>query len=461
MGTLLRIDIPFVVEKQHITQPTQEILVGGGKNYFYATFTINDVWDDISNIKVVFVRDGISKLIDELIKTESGFECQIPWEVMADKGAFQVGIFGGDRLLTDYTYVIVKEGCVIDGETPKPPTPDWFNNVDGKILKLESSKVDRVEIDKKLEDYYNKTEVEGYVDEKTRIIESDVEGLRSQINEEAHFRGYLSTNAKIQSLEATPNDFAYSAESGTKWVYDVDNGWVDTGTPVPDQLTPASDTTPLINGTPSAGQENAYARGDHRHPTDTTRASVEQLNKAKSDLESAIDACGDFELVTSATLTEKVAVIQHTFDKEYKELHIRFKIPMSDEAAADAASTNKARWMVFTANENGALNQPIYNMGNQFISDYKYAWRAAFHIKMNGNYCRTDLWFGNAQIMDTAYAMTDNSNTYNGFVAPSVPISRDYIQKLKISFMYEAGKTDASIRYLPVGTKYEIWGLRK
>ena len=110
-------------------------------------------------------------------------------------------------------------------------------------------------------------------------IEADVAGLQTQLNEEAHFRGYLSTNAKIQALDGTPNDFAYSAESGTKWVYDADLGWLDTGTLVPDQLTPASNITPLVDGVASAGQSNEYARGDHRHPTDTTRASVEDLNK--------------------------------------------------------------------------------------------------------------------------------------------------------------------------------------
>jgi hypothetical protein len=110
-------------------------------------------------------------------------------------------------------------------------------------------------------------------------IEADVAGLQTQLNEEAHFRGYLSTNAKIQALDGTPNDFAYSAESGTKWVYDADLGWLDTGTPVPDQLTPASNITPLVDGVASAGQSNEYARGDHRHPTDATRASVEDLNK--------------------------------------------------------------------------------------------------------------------------------------------------------------------------------------
>ena len=130
-----------------------------------------------------------------------------------------------------------------------------------------------------------------YIDKQTAIIKSDIEGLQKKINEEAHFRGYLSTNAKVQALEATPNDFAYSAESNTKWVYDAVNGWQDTGTPVPDQLTPASDTTPLINGEASSGTENAYARGDHRHPTDTTRASVVELN-TKADKSTTLAGYG-------------------------------------------------------------------------------------------------------------------------------------------------------------------------
>lgn len=139
------------------------------------------------------------------------------------------------------------------------------------------------------EHYATKEELKDYVDDKTAIIQSDIEGLQKHINEEAHFRGYMPTNAKIQAMEATPNDFAYSAESGTKWVYDADDGWQDTNTPVPDQLTPASDATPLINGVASAGTATEYARGDHRHPTDTTRLGVEEFNIFKADLENGLD----------------------------------------------------------------------------------------------------------------------------------------------------------------------------
>jgi hypothetical protein len=120
-------------------------------------------------------------------------------------------------------------------------------------------------------------------------LKADIEGIQNDIKNEAHLRGYLPTNAKIQSLEATPNDFAYSAESNTKWVYDAENGWQDTGAVVPDQLTPASDITPLMNGIATVGTEEKYARGDHRHPTDSTRASAEELNALKRDISTALD----------------------------------------------------------------------------------------------------------------------------------------------------------------------------
>ena len=270
---MARIVIPFKVEKQHITQPTREAIVAGGKNYFYATFSINENWDEIENVKAVFSRDDISKLIP-LIKTETGYECKIPWEVMVDKGSFQVGIFGGDKLLTDYAYVIVKQGCMTEGEAPSAPTPDWFTKIEEDVADAKEA----------ANSIGGLSESVAEIGSQTEVLKSDVEGIQQQIQNEAHFRGYLSTNEKIQALEATPNDFAYSAESGTKWVYDEVEGWTDTGSLVPDQLTPASDTTPLMDGVASAGQETAYARGDHRHPTDTTRVSVTTFNQMRQDL---------------------------------------------------------------------------------------------------------------------------------------------------------------------------------
>ena len=42
----------------------------------------------------------------------------------------------------------------------------------------------------------------------------------------------------------------------------------------PGDTVPASTTTPLADGTASAGSAESYARGDHRHPTDSTRAGI-------------------------------------------------------------------------------------------------------------------------------------------------------------------------------------------
>lgn len=169
----------------------------------------------------------------------------------------------------------------------------------------------------------DKSDIEAYIDDKTVVIKADVEGIQKQINEEAHFRGYLSTNAKIQALDATPNDFAYSAESNTKWVYDVSRGWEDTGTPVPDQLTPASDTTPLINGEASVGKEEAYARGDHRHPTDATRVSVEEFNKYKSEVDNKVK--GKLDAGTETDYVSEVVIGTPNADPFEVELQTKDK----------------------------------------------------------------------------------------------------------------------------------------
>lgn len=51
-----------------------------------------------------------------------------------------------------------------------------------------------------------------------------------------------------------------------------DSGYI-TQADVPPGSVPSS-TTPLMDGTAAVGTENAFARGDHRHPTDTTRQAA-------------------------------------------------------------------------------------------------------------------------------------------------------------------------------------------
>ncbi|KAA6372687.1 MAG: hypothetical protein EZS28_031787 [Streblomastix strix] len=46
--------------------------------------------------------------------------------------------------------------------------------------------------------------------------------------------------------------------------------WYNSGQLVPDQVTPASDELPIINGTAAAGNSTSYSRGDHVHPQQLT-----------------------------------------------------------------------------------------------------------------------------------------------------------------------------------------------
>lgn len=60
----------------------------------------------------------------------------------------------------------------------------------------------------------------------------------------------------------------------------------------------ASTTVPLMDGTAAVGTELAFARGDHRHPTDTSRAAasdVTALEGRVDDLETAVGSGGSVD----------------------------------------------------------------------------------------------------------------------------------------------------------------------
>ena len=296
------------------------------------------------------------------------------------------------------------------------------------------------------------------VEEQTATIKSDVEGLQKQINEEAHFRGYLSTNAKIQALEATPNDFAYSAESNTKWVYDEVDGWKDTGVAVPDQLTPASNSTPLMAGAAEVGSEEAYARGDHRHPSDATKedktnktstvdanSTDEQYPSAKAVYEYDHDK---WELVENVTLEQDVQRVYCDLKGgKYKELYIRFVIPtMNPDKASDF---QKGRSYVYV---NGVS---VYDDGSYLYSDVKGTpWMMSHYVRMRGNVCIVDRY-----CFDRYYADKE-SNYLVGTTAAywgnayGMHITDNYMSELSI-MMYPQGT-----RLFPAGTTYELWGVR-
>ena len=74
----------------------------------------------------------------------------------------------------------------------------------------------------------------------------------------------------------------------------------------------ASSTIPLMDGTASTGTELAFARGDHRHPTDTSRASasdVTNLTTRVGSLEAAVGDGGDIDTRISDAIEAAIATV--------------------------------------------------------------------------------------------------------------------------------------------------------
>jgi hypothetical protein len=125
-------------------------------------------------------------------------------------------------------------------------------------------------------------------------LQGAINGIIADQALEQHFRGYFSTTNEIATLpDPKDGDYAFNAETGTKWAYD-EGSWIDTLDAVPDQTVPASDTTPLMDGTAAAGTSEEYARGDHTHPTDTGRAPTSHTHTASqiTDFPASLPANG-------------------------------------------------------------------------------------------------------------------------------------------------------------------------
>lgn len=114
--------------------------------------------------------------------------------------------------------------------------------------------------------------------------EQAIQAIQQQLTDTEHFRGYYHTTTEIQSLDKCHNgDYAYNAETGTKWVYSSGT-WSDSLVPVVDETVPKTEILPLMDGVATIGDSNTYAAGNHVHPHDTTKANVEDLTALQQDL---------------------------------------------------------------------------------------------------------------------------------------------------------------------------------
>ncbi|KAA6380328.1 MAG: hypothetical protein EZS28_024146 [Streblomastix strix] len=153
----------------------------------------------------------------------------------------------------------------------------------------------------------------GSIDADIVGVKNDIITIQQELARQQHFRGYYLLNTDIQNLSnSADGDFAFSAESGTVWMYD--QNWYNSGDIVPDQVSPASDAVPLVDsGAGVAGISTEYSRGDHQHPlqissvlpsADTATGEVGTANTyARSDHTHHINLSNDVPLKDTGTGT--------------------------------------------------------------------------------------------------------------------------------------------------------------
>lgn len=141
---MTRLDINFSINKQTLKCENKIPLRAEDNNYFYAVFTFDETWADVvAGAKASFVRllagKKMSFVMPLTINSDGSYECKIPWEVMSEKGEFYVGVFGGDKIITNAVCVDVAASCMSEGVAPTAPTQDWFTKIETKIDNFEPS----------------------------------------------------------------------------------------------------------------------------------------------------------------------------------------------------------------------------------------------------------------------------------------------------------------------------------
>ena len=162
----------------------------------------------------------------------------------------------------------------------------------------------------------------------------------------------------------------------------------------------------------------------------------------------------NWELIDVNTLTaDVVQIAPRMYSEQYKEIYWVFDIPPM--STIDTADKGRLHLYCVPNPQNTSLR--LIQQGNVVIPNYSNSWRLMIHSKVFGGYARTELWYREKGIMiDGSYGFTQDGTGQNGIVAPFTLLPNPYIDTLTLKMV-----STNSGRVFPVGTKYELWGLKK
>ena len=113
------------------------------------------------------------------------------------------------------------------------------------------------------------------------------QGIQGETGAGLEILDWYATLADLQAAHPTGNPGDAYMVGDHLYIWSIStSAWIDAGTlssPSP------SVTVPLMDGTAAIGSLTTYAKGDHRHPTDTSRASKEELDALIKTSQALID----------------------------------------------------------------------------------------------------------------------------------------------------------------------------
>lgn len=189
-----------------------------------------------------------------------------------------------------------------------------------------------------LSDYYNKTEVDALVN----AIEVGEFVIVQSLPQEGNPRNiYL-----VPKQSGGYTEYAYINGSWEELGdTDIDLSDYYTKSEVDGLLVNPATTNPLMDGTASVGSSDLYARGDHRHPTDTTRAPL-----ASPAFTGTPTAPTNGTASTNNTQIATTAFVQSAIVRRLPKT-VNF-VSASNQSIPNATLTKKLSW---TAPSNGII----------------------------------------------------------------------------------------------------------
>lgn len=156
-----------------------------------------------------------------------------------------------------------------------------------------------------------------------------------------------TSRAPLASPTFTGTPKAPTAASGTNTTQIATTAFVKTA--VDDAIAGAaltpSDTAPAMDGTASAGTSNEYARGDHVHPTDTSRAAASHTHGNITNA-GAITATG-----VALANNDALVIVDASDSSNIKKTSIVF-----DGSTTSQALTKKGTWGTFLTSHQSLAN---------------------------------------------------------------------------------------------------------